>query len=154
MTYGPRTDAVYRWELDNVDRYDRTCLQERQINAIVQHVWASYGLRNPPLVKFRDAAWSSGRRSELTFSRRVNTVTVLHEVCHAMDMSLEFEAGIRDERTREYYDEDAHGPNWLGLYVNALDKFMPQPELKKLFLMNSLARAGLDFHYAPRLRCL
>lgn len=156
---GPRDKAVYRWERDaRLDAHDRSRLDPRTAEVVLRHVWRDMGLLGPPRLVIDprlNSCSAYGNRAEVTVGTQVNHVTLFHEMAHAMDVSLETSVGYSGMRpTSEESGGSYHDDNWLGLYVNLLDKYLGGPCFNKLRLMATLHEAGLSFSMSPKPRCI
>lgn len=156
---GPRDEAVYRWEADaRLDAHDRSRIDPVIAQHVTNHVWRDMGLLHPPTVKVdpslgRTSAY--GNRHEVTVGEQVNHVTLFHEIAHSMDVSIETSMGFTALRPQsEVGGGSYHDENWLGLYVNLLDKYLGGPYFNKLWLMKTIHDAGLTFSLAPKPRCI
>jgi hypothetical protein len=156
LLLGQQDRAVYRWERAALHPHDRSSLDEQTARAVVNHVWSDMGLLYPPKVTFKDipdGGW--GTRTELTFRPNPNHVILFHEMAHAMDTSLEVEAGEYGMRPQgESLSGSCHDQNFLGLYVNLLDRYMRTAAFNKLWLMKTLQDQGLSLSLAPKVRCI
>lgn len=156
---GERDRRVYRWEADaRLDANDRSRLDPRTAKVVLDHVWRDMGLLYPPLLEVNPTLNSSsayGNRHKITVGQQVNHVTLLHEIAHSMDVSVETSLGATALRPdSEVGGGSYHDENWLGLYVDLLDKYLGGPCFNKLWLMKTLHDAGLTFSLAPRPRCI
>jgi hypothetical protein len=156
LRLGAQDEAVYRWERAALHPHDRVGLDLPTTRAVVDHVWRELGLLNPPLVEFKDipdGGW--GTRVKLTFRPCPNHVIVLHELTHALDMSVESSCGEYELRPEgESLEGSTHDENFLGLYVNLLDRFIGGAAFNKFWLMRTLTDHGLRMSYAPKVRCI
>jgi hypothetical protein len=151
---GPRDKAVYRWEEEVLHPLDRTRFDESTMRVVARHVWSDLGLLHPPV--FTMGPRSQGgyaSREEVVVPEGCDHVYLFHEMAHALDTSLEASLGEFDLRPEgEDLNGSSHGPNFLGLEVMLLDRYMPQ--FNKLWLYGSLMQRGLDVSYAPKVRCI
>lgn len=159
LLLGERDKAVYRWESQaKLDLHDASELSPVVTQSVVRHVWHDLGLSNPPLLKVdpklnRCSAY--GNRMVVTVGPRVNHVTLFHEMAHAMDVSLEVSSGEYALRPGDEVSGGSfHDDNWLGLYVDLLDRYLGGPCFNKLWLMKTLHDAGLSFAMCPKVRCI
>lgn len=151
---GPRDKAVYAWERAVIDPLDQRALSDAEVRAIVPWVWSQLGLMRPPAVEIKmipDGGW--GDRTKITLRPGMNHRVLLHEMAHAMNLSLEASVGAYELRPEgEDLNGSSHDDNWLGLYVELLDRFLPQ--VNKLWLYKTLKDFNLTVSYAPKPRCI
>ncbi len=149
-----RDRDVYRWEHETIRSQDRRELTEPEARGIVSYVWGERGLRAPPSVRLNDRiTGATGTRTEIELGRGGRTTAVLlHELAHSMDESIEVRMGFLGDRPKgESVTGSAHDDNWLGLYLDLLNDFMP-PSFNKLWLMKTLHDRGLSFSLCPVIR--
>jgi hypothetical protein len=89
-----------------------------------------------------------GTRTVLTFKGPPSHALLFHELAHAMDTTLEEEAGLQD------WGGSSHNENWLGLYVRMLDRYVGGTKFNQISLMYSLGRRGIEFSLSPKPRCI
>lgn len=155
MTYGklilgPRDKAVYKWEADTVRSWDKSRLGHAVAHSVVQHVWRDMGLIFPPKVTFdpKIPDGGYGTRTELTFKGPPSHVVLFHEMAHAMDTTVEEEAGYQD------WGGSSHNDNWLGLYVDLMDRYMGGEKFNKITSLATLGARGITFAMSPKPRCI
>ena len=123
---------VYAWENRVVAPHDRSIIRFAQAQAMVDAIWRETGLRFPPKIEPLPAQTRSviGRASRLVIGLGETTPSwcLLHELAHAMSMTAEG-------------DGDGHGPDFIGLYVGLLARYLRMPADE---LFRSLAAAGID----------
>lgn len=152
---GPRDRAVYKWQSEVVYPHDLRLVNPEMAKSIVSYVWSEEGLRGPPrLTAVPNMRGATGTRLEIRIpSSGVRSTTLLHELAHSMDVSLESSMAMYEDRPEgETMTGSVHDANWLGIYLNLLDKFVGG-SLNKLYLMGTLKSAGLDFKMVPVIRC-
>lgn len=151
---GPRDRAVYDWEAKWVHPHASKRYDEATARAIVPHVWRELGLSNPPAVKI-DRRWGLGgaaNRAEINLGPESVLSVILHELAHSMDISLEASVGfaqLSTEGSGSYHDD-----NWLGLYVELLERFIGGRHFNKLWLYKTIHDHGLTVSFAPKPRCI
>ena len=129
---------VYKWEKEVCPKYDRSSVSFDEIPAIVNHVWSEMGLEYPPVVlsmpKQNRKALAKGDRNNVLFDEDSSYPTwiILHELAHSMTISREFQ---KNER---------HGPNFVGVYMKLLEKFLNIP---MIILMGSANLHGVKFNF-------
>lgn len=121
---------------------------------MIQFVWDQRGLKHPPKLEMNDRiSGAFANRFKVTLGNLRNTVTLLHELAHCMDQSVEVASGFYSDRPEgESITGSSHDDNWLGIYVDLLNDFMG-PKFNKLYLMKTLRDAGLTFSMCPVIRC-
>lgn len=152
---GPRDRAIYKWETEVLYPRDTLFQNEHIFRSVALHVWGEMGLSNPPLFKWMPVSCGHADRTEVVVPHWGGHCYLFHEMAHAMDVSLESsyqEYGIRPEG--ESMTGSCHDDNWLGLYVDMMDRFIGGPAFNKLWLYKTLADRGLSVSYAPRPRCI
>ncbi len=152
----PRERAVCQWE-SALDSRDTRTVDLPTARAVVQHVWREYGLPGgaPNVVELFDkdaegyisGAWASMGPTCMTLYKPCNTVTLLHELAHAM-----CEDPLDQLELRPAAEREMHGDIWLSIYVDLLDRFMG-PSFNKGYLMATLqplARLGINPTWCAR----
>lgn len=140
--YSRRTMKQYRWQWEFSNIFDKPqALSLRRMRWIVSKACEMYQVKSPTVYKKRNASASSYYiyntvRPDLAGSIQLipihmNIASLLHEVAHAIFWQR--------YSTRE---EDDHGPTWLGIYVDLLDRFYVLP---KHASKPSLTKWGLTF---------
>lgn len=130
---------VYAWERAIIAPRDTTpVVPFERAQLLIDGVWLMEGLFYPPrVVPLNPQAttkWATGCRLEISLRQHEPTPTwvILHEIAHAL------------------VQDDAHGPDYVGLYMGLLDRHLkiPQP-----MLMWTAAQAGVQFNLGvkPRL---
>ena len=107
---------------------------------MVDAIWSELGLRYPPKVERlpRQARrlQADGSRLRLRLPDVVPSWLLLHELAHALSST---EDGA----------SDGHGPDFMGLYVQLLARYLRLPAAG---LIESAIQAGIDIHPAARPR--
>jgi hypothetical protein len=109
---------------------------------LVDGVWLAEQLLYPPRVEPlpRQArrTWATGSRTTIRLpqDRPTPTYVILHEVAHALSSTVDG-------------DSDAHGPDYVGLYMGLLDRRLRIPMPLLLF---TAAQHGLAFNLAAKPR--
>lgn len=123
----------YAWEAGL--GVERDSVPYDQIQSIVDHVWASEGLKYPPKVKplpkqvrkhIADAT-----RLHLRFGETASTKTILHEIGHAM--TTDFDG-----------NGDSHGPHFVGTLMLLYSKYLGIPLGD---MIKSAREAKLKYHF-------
>lgn len=119
---------VYAWESEKISPLDRSHVPFDQIQNIVNYVWSNEGLKYPPKVSEMPAnarkVLATGERMNLRFpARGVATWVILHELAHSLNSSI-------DDIDNE--DNDRHGPNFVGLYMQLLIKYLKLDQIMLL----------------------
>ena len=131
--------TVYDWENKYISPLDKYEMSFDEIQDFVEFVWANLGRSHPPRIKVgrKNSNRATGYRLALTFPDKSffkRRSIVLHELAHAL---------LED---RVIYDDDwqievGHGPKFVKIYADLLEKFMCLP---KEMLWYSLKEAGLN----------
>lgn len=148
-----RDKAVYRWEDKVLAPHDRVNLDPRTAQVVCNHVWSETGLLHPPKITYqRGLSGAHANRLEITVGDTLPHHWLFHEMAHCMDQSVETAVGATAMRPdSEVSGGSYHDENWLGLYVNMLDRYLNLP---KLWLYGTLRDHGLTVSYAPKPRCI
>lgn len=152
---GKRDRAIYQWEQEVVHPWDTARLTESSARAVIDYVWRDMGLIYPPLFRV-DPKVRGGyaSRTEVVVGPNISHSLLFHEMAHSMDVSVETSTQEYSSRPEgESLDGSCHDDNWLGLYVNMLDRYLG-PRLNKLWLMKTLHDRGLTMSLAPKVRCI
>ena len=128
-------NRVYRWEA-SLPPGQRVDLETA--DALVRHIWSEMGRVCPqkvePLPKTTTRFVGDANRYRIRLQPTVSTKTVIHEVAHSMNATVD-------------HVGDGHGPDFVGIYIRLLDRFgvcgLPQ-------LMYTLTKDRIDFNlFAP-----
>ncbi|MGG5889046.1 hypothetical protein ACLF3G_18065 [Falsiroseomonas sp. HC035] len=133
-----RARRVYAWEDRVVAPLDRSEVPFAQMQSLVDHVWASEGLRWPPRVRHRRATRATiatGSRLAIEAPDTLPSWVLLHEMAHALT-----DPGDGTPHA-------GHGPDFLGLYVKLLVR---HARLDQAMLAESLKAAGLSWNPQAR----
>jgi len=99
----------------------------------VREVWEIAGLKWPPLVEIlnaRDKSLGKGNRHYVYFPEEGATqLTILHELAHTMTHTI-------------HGHGDAHGPQFVGVYLKLLHRHLDIPLPLLLFTLN---KENVDF---------
>ena len=127
---------VYKWEDTHVDPLDKSRVEFKNIQAIVDYIWGELGLLFPPKVKA-----ISPQSNYLGYATRLNvkfhenkttpTWIIIHELAHSLTSTVDG-------------DSDRHGPNFVGVYMKLLDKFIPGANLIMLMTTAKLSKVDFD----------
>lgn len=153
---GPRDRAVYAWESEFVWPHDRSVLDFRTAEVVVRHVWSDMGLLAPPKLTYVPSLrGGTGDRTEIRVGKDIVHALLFHELAHSMDVSVEMSTGDYGMRPEdESMQGSFHDDNWLGLYVNMLDRYLGGQHFNKFWLLKTLTDRGLTMSYAPQPRCI
>jgi hypothetical protein len=138
----PQRSRVYAWEEAVVAPRDPSAILYEQAQMLVDGVWLAERLLYPPQVaplpRQARRTWATGSRTTIRLSQDQPTPTyvILHEVAHALSSTVDG-------------DSEAHGPDYVGLYMGLLDRRLriPMP-----LLMFTAAQHGLAFNLAAKPR--
>lgn len=102
---------VYRWEDTHIAPRDQSQVPFEHIQAIVNHCWP---VQHPPRVLAlpkQARVLGTGHRLGLRFPSNTTTPTwvILHELAHALTYG------------------DGHGPNYVGVYMQLVEKYLNVP---------------------------
>jgi hypothetical protein len=130
---------VYAWENQHVAPKSREHVPYEKLQMRVDAIWMMAGLLYPPSVipmpKQNRRAWAKANRNTIWAPEKgLPEWVVLHEVAHSL-------AGTFDG------DTDAHGPNYLWLYMTLLDRHMKIPTP---MMMYTATQAGLKFNIGAK----
>jgi hypothetical protein len=129
---------LYAWEDAEVGPRDASRVPFAQLQALVDHVWATEGLRFPPRVRPlpHQARRTVARATRLAIEAppELPTWILLHELAHCLTSTAEG-------------GSDGHGPRFVGLYLQLLVRHARMPEAA---LIASLQAAGIPFDAAAR----
>jgi len=129
---------LYEWEDREVAPHDRTCIGFGQAQGMVDAIWSEAGLRYPPRVERLPGQartlLADASRLVIRLPARTPSWCLLHEMAHAMTSRCDG-------------DTDGHGPRFVGLYVQLLERYM---RLSGPRLLASLAAARIAVQ--PRAR--
>lgn len=129
--------AVYAWEDRVVAPRDASRVPFARMQALVDHVWASEGLRWPPRVRPKRPSrttLATGSRLAIEAPAELPSWVLLHEIAHAMTDPDDGTPGN-------------HGADFLGVYVGLLVR---HARMDPGLLAESLAEAGLAWNPAAR----
>lgn len=120
MIRDSQRNKVYTWERSVVSPRDTIRIPLDRIQGLVNYIWRAEGLEYPPVVEplhTNDTAGGRGCRTRVRFPEHgTYTWIVIHELAHAMNSS------IFSEEDAEI--NDIHGPNFVGIYVNLINKYL------------------------------
>jgi hypothetical protein len=129
---------VYAWEDRVIAPLDPSQVPFSAAQGMVDAIWTEMGLRYPPRVEKLppQARTRVADANRLTLRLRAQTPswTLLHELAHAMT-------------TDHDGHSDGHGPDFLGVYVTLLGRYL---RLNPATLLQSLAEAGLQVNRDAR----
>src|SRR5918997_316932 len=131
---------VYAWEEAIVAPRDGSAIPFEQAQMLVDGVWLGGQLLCPPKVERmpRQArrTWATGSRTTIRLpqDRPTPTYVILHELAHALSSTVDG-------------DTDAHGPDFVGLYMGLLDRWLRIPTP---LLMFTAKQHGVTFNLAAK----
>lgn len=124
---------VYAWEDAQVASRGTDRQPFAAAQSMVDAVWAELGLRHPPAVEPlpRQARrlQADANRLRLRLPEHFPSWLLLHELAHALSSTAEG-------------DSDGHGPRFMGLYLQLLDRYLRLPPAT---LAPSLRAAGIQW---------
>ena len=134
---------VYKWENAAVSPKDVRKVPFEQIQGLVDYIWAAEGLSHPPIVEFMHAGdkhSGKGCREFVSFPETgAKTWIVIHELAHAMNADID--ADNHSENS------DRHGPNFVGIYVDLLTKYL---KIDMMYLLGSVRAHGVKINHGAR----
>ncbi|WP_347542071.1 hypothetical protein [Roseomonas sp. CAU 1739] len=104
-----------------------------RMQGIVDHVWATEGLRWPPRVRARKATrvtLATGSRLTIEAPSTLPSWILLHEIAHAMTSTADGRGA-------------GHGPDFVGIYVQLLVRHC---RLDQAMLAETLANDGITWN--------
>jgi hypothetical protein len=111
---------------------DRTTIPFASCQSMVDAIWADMDLRYPRAVEWLSrratATVASANRLSLFLPDRIPAWCLLHEIAHAMSMTVDGHS-------------DGHGPVFMGLYVRLLVRYL---RLDEGDVLASLRQAGIS----------
>lgn len=133
-------EKVYKWEREFVfPQIKRDRIPYEQVQSIVNHIWASEGLANPPMVRTMDrwkhsTAEARANRLSQWYGPYTCTATILHETAHSLTGDCE-------------EDTDHHGPTFVGTVMQLYSTYLniPLP-----VLWHTAKLAGVKFDMYPK----
>ena len=133
---------VYAWEDAVVAPWGASAVAYEKAQMLVDGVWLGEQLLYPPKVQPmpRQArrTWATGSRTTIRLpqDRPTPIHVILHEVAHALSSTFDG-------------DTDAHGPDFVGLYMGLLDRWLGIPTP---LLMFTAGQHGVTFNLAAKAR--
>lgn len=130
-------NRLYAWEDRVVGALDHSVVPFANMQALVDHVWASEGLRWPPRMRPRRATrvtLATGSRLAIEAPESLPSWILLHEVAHAMTSTADGRGA-------------GHGPDFVGVYLNLLERYC---RLDRAILERTLTEAGIRWNPAAR----
>jgi len=134
----PRQDVqktrVYAWEDEAVASIDRSIVPFSAAQGMVDAIWSELRLHYPPKVvrlpRQSRRLKADGSRLQLRLPETIPSWLLLHELAHALSSAQD---GL----------SDGHGPDFMGLYVQLLDRYLRLPAAG---LVRSATKAGIAIH--------
>jgi hypothetical protein len=134
---------VYRWEDGAVAPRSSRCLSFTDFQGFVDGVFLAHGWLYPPTVQAirkTSKALARGGRHELLLPRHgCPDWVVLHELAHTCTITVDG-------------DVDWHGPDFMGVYLQLLDRVGNIPLCYTMFTLKELRSqgTGIDYNLAAR----
>jgi len=126
---------VYKWENKVVGPWDSQLLTDNdEIQDFINFVWVNEGFQNPPRVKDarKNSRTATGSRTEVVFPpESKKRWIILHELSHSLNRI-------------GYVECDRHGPNFVKIYVNLLEKHL---YMNRLMLLYTLKESKIDIAF-------
>ena len=129
---------VYAWEGANVAPLDGSQIPFDVAQGMVAAIWRELGLHYPPRVEPLPAQARTRLADADRLVIRLPALTpswcLLHELAHALTTTMDGQS-------------DGHGPNFIGVYVQLLRRYL---RLSEAELLASLAAAGVAINTNAR----
>lgn len=129
---------VYNFENTFVAPFDKNKISFDSAQSIIDYIWSNEGFKNTPpkaIFKVREgSAYGSRMRIRLP-NNLMYTWVVVHEMVHS----------IQDMAGNEHL-YDGHGPNFVGIYVDLLDKYL---KINKLMLWAKIEELNIKINRFP-----
>lgn len=124
---------VYAWESKVVAPRDKSpAVKIEDAQALVTMIWMALGLLYPPRVKPMPPQmkrhWADATRTTIRMPATLPRWVLLHEIAHVLTSSVD--------------DSDLHGPTYVGVYIDLLDRFLSIP---KAMLWFTAKQDGVEF---------
>jgi hypothetical protein len=127
-------DRVYAWEDVFVAACDQSRIAFSIAQGVINAIWSELGLRYPPKVERlpRQARrlQADGSRLRLRLPETIPSWLLMHELAHALSSTADGSS-------------DGHGPDFMGLYVQLLTRYLRFPTAE---LIGSAIAAGIAIH--------
>jgi len=125
---------VYAWEDALVASIDQSIVPFSAAQGMVNAIWSELGLHYPPKVerlpRQSRRLQADGSRLRLRLPETTPSWLLLHELAHALSSAQD---GL----------SDGHGPDFMGLYVQLLNRYLRLPAAE---LIGSARAAGVAIH--------
>lgn len=135
---GSQRTRVYAWEDKVVASTDHSIIPFSAAQGMVDAIWSELGLHYPPKVerlpRQSRRLIADGSRLRLRLPDTSPSWLLLHELAHALSSAQD---GV----------SDGHGPDFMGLYVQLLDRYLRLPAAE---LILSATTAGIAIHPGAR----
>jgi hypothetical protein len=128
-----RDERLYAWENRVIAPLERSQVPFEHMQAIVDHVWSTEGLKWPPRMRARKATkatLATGSRLAIEAPASLPTWILLHEIAHAMTSTADGGGA-------------GHGPDFVGVYVRLLVRYC---RLDQGILAKTLATAAIKWN--------
>ncbi len=133
---------VYAWEDAEVAKADSSVIPFAHAQGMVDAIWSELGLLYPPKVerlpRQSRRLQADASRLRLRLPDEFPSWLLLHELAHALSSDADGES-------------DGHGPQYMGLYVQLLSRYLKRPADG---LVRSAERGGLAVNVGARPSCL
>ncbi len=124
----------YAWENTVIASSDRSVVPFSAAQGMVDAIWSELGVHYPPkverLLRQSRRLQADGSRLRLRLPQTIPSWLLLHELAHALSSAQD---GV----------SDGHGPDFMGLYVQLLDRYLRLPAAE---LIRSAAAARIAIH--------
>lgn len=126
--------AMYRWEDTVIVPRGGGIIPTRQVQNFINHIWSEMGLLYPPtftpMSKTATRTMGRGDRLDVKLTQDPPTWLLLHELAHSMTSTHEG-------------NEEGHGPNYVGVYMQLCHKFLG---IGLLELQHTATMMGIEYN--------
>jgi hypothetical protein len=131
----------YKWEDRHVAPLDQSKVPFSNIQAVVDHIWADLGYQYPPKVRpmpKQKAAQGDATRLTVRFpeDRSTPTWVIIHELAHSLTSTIDEGSAL-------------HGPDFVGVYMYLLDRFIPGANLVMLMTTAKMMKVNFNIMAKP-----
>lgn len=138
-----QANKVYQWEDKYIAPFDKSQVEYKNIQSLINYVWENEGLKYPPQVnplhKNNRKALAKGSRLDVYFSvdKKYPTWVILHELSHSLTMTVEHSNGHQDD--------------FVGVYMRLLSKYIDIP---MTLLTYTASISGIKYNTQARYWCV
>jgi hypothetical protein len=131
---------VYDWEKEVISPLDKSLVEYKDIQSIVDYIWDKEGYKYSPkvfpLARQNKKAFATGNRNKLHFKQDIKTPTwvIIHELSHSITCDIEGTS-------------NRHGADFLGVYINLVAKYL---NISFVMLTYTAEQAGLKYNLSAK----